>query len=513
VKDKGMPSSLYYRRQFLLANETIEDLPRWQHQQVGDTHLYVHPDLELTEKDGPSALLRLMGHIFDPADAGRTNRGILSDISLKVYSFQDLIVALKPYTGCYAILYRDDDTAAILNDPLGVREIYYCTQPNRVICASQPNLIDAFSEPKLGVTRDRSILDFYANDMKHVRSGRLWVGDETYYCNVKHLMPNHYLDLRRLTAKRYWPNRKLERLDLKTAVRESCEYLKGVLRAITSRYKVMIALTSGLDSRSLLAASKDVRDRIYYFINKEPPLNEESGDIRVARNMAKKLNIPFHVHDVEGKVDEEFRKVFLNNTFMSTELILPTIYNVYYKKHQDKVNLLGVGEVGREYYGEAPGDLDGYYLARCLKYRRSRYATAQCEKWLEEARGVAEEYNVDIMKLFLWEGLLGNWGVVGNSESDIAIEEFDPYDSHYIYEIMLSVDPKHTKGSVPDLFKAMYEEMWPELLDFPFNPPDRLKDKVMLQLQSLGVYKRLKRGVYKADRWRFDRFIRKSRPV
>ena len=65
--------------------------------------------------------------------------------------------------------------------------------------------------------------------------------------------------------------------------------------------------------------------------------------------------------------------------------------------------------------------LSGYYLARNLKYKHSRYATEQCEKWLRETKGVAEKV-LDIMKLFLWELLLANWGVVGNSESDIAIK-------------------------------------------------------------------------------------------
>jgi hypothetical protein len=181
---------------------------------------------------------------------------------------------------------------------------------------------------------------------------------------------------------------------------------------------------------------------------------------------------------------------------------------VYFKNHQNKVNLLGVGEIGRDYYGKAPRNLTGYYLARNLKYKLSRYATAQCERWLQEARGIAEKYNVDIMKLFLWEGLLANWGVVGNSESDIAIEEFDPYDSHYIYEIMLSIDQKHTKGSPPDFFKAMYKEMWPELLEFPFNPPDTIRARVRSWLIKMGLFQHLKRVRYRFDYWRFRRLER-----
>jgi hypothetical protein len=169
------------------------------------------------------------------------------------------------------------------------------------------------------------------------------------------------------------------------------------------------------------------------------------------------------------------------------------------------MNLLGVGELGREYYGDAPHDLNGFYLARNLKYKHSRYATTQCTKWLAEARGVAEAYNIDIMKLFLWEGLLGNWGSVGNSESDIAIEEFDPYDSHYIYEIIMSVD--RTQG---DLFEALFREMWPELLEFPFNPPDTMRDWVRNGLIRIGLFQPLKRWRHRFDHWRYRRLTDKG---
>jgi hypothetical protein len=497
-----MQERLYFRRQFLLTHRIIKELHNWQHRQVAGVHLFAHPDLEITEAESSSAVVVLLGYIFDPAQPTSSNEDILSELISQIRRFEDLIFALKPFAGRYALIYRDNNRLDILHDPLALREIYYCTRSNKVICGSQPNLLDAFSEPKLGITQSQDIIYFYKNDMRQVRSGRLWVGDETYYHNVKKLMPNCYLDIGSLRTKRYWPNRKLEIMDVETAVRLSCNYLKGVLKAVTSRYETMMAVTSGTDSRSLLAASKEVSDRIYYFINKEPPLNDKSADILIPKRIFNKLNIPFHVHDVNGPVDKEFREIFLNNVFLSTDLILPTIYNVYYKNHTDKINLLGVGEIGRDYYGEAPNDLDGYYLARCLKYRSSKYAIEQCEKWLRKVKDTAEEYNVDIMRLFLWEGLLANWGVVGNSESDIAIEEFDPYNSHYIYEILLSVDKRYKKTGI---FEAMLKEMWPEVLDFPFNPPDTKSDLIKNWLRRIGIFQHLKMQRYKFDRWRFRR--------
>lgn len=500
INNNDSLKNLYYRRQFILARVILDGLAGWNHRLVGDTHLYAHPDLNVCVKKDDRKIVVLIGYLFDPWNPSKTNEEIISDIFSKAHNFDGLINTLKRYGGSFAVIYKTVERFIILHDALGIREIYYCTEWNGIICGSQPNLLAKYSAPRLDITNNIAIRQFYEVDMKLVRSGRLWVGDETYYHNIKHLLPNHYLDITSLKVARYWPNRSLYPIDMKKGSRLVSEYLKGIMSAVTSRAKPMMAVTSGYDSRSLLAASRGVTDKIYYFINKHPRLSEKSGDIKVPKEMFRKIGVPFHIHDVSGPVDEAFKEIFLNNTFMSTELLLPAIYNVYYKEHQDKLNLLGVGEIGRPYYGKAPHDVDGYYLARCMKFRSSAYATAQCEMWLRDARGVADKYNVDLMKLLLWELLLGNWGAVGNSESDIAIEEFDPYDSHYVYEIMLSVD-----ATGPELFETMIEEMWPELLAFPFNPPDTLMDWIKLRMERLGLYTSLKRWLYKFDRWRFMR--------
>jgi hypothetical protein len=469
-------------------------------------YLYVHPDIPIVLESRNFVEIGLIGEIFDPANPKRTNSEVVSELLNRAQCLRELTTAVKPLTGRYALIYIDGNDFVIFHDALGLREIYYCTEPNEVVCGSQPNLVASFSKPRLGVTQNRTIVDFYENDLKQVRSGRLWVGEDTYYQNTRKLLTNHLLDLGAMTVRRYWPDRRLENTEFRTAVKLTCTYLKGAIEAIMARHKVMIAVTAGVDSRSLLAASREVRDRIYYFINKEPNLSDHSPDIRIPRKIFKDLNIPFHIHKTDGPVDQEFRSIFLNNVFMATDSILPTIYNVYFKNHQDKVNLLGVGEIGRSYYGPAPRNISGYYLARNLKYKWSTYAALQCEKWLDEAQKVASTYNVDVMKMFLWEVLLGHWGVVGNSESDIAIEEFDPYDSHYVYELMLTVEPTRE-----EFFEALFKEMWPELLAYPFNPPDTLRDWFSCSLMRIGVFPYIKRARYGFDHWRFRRF-KSARP-
>jgi len=492
--------NLLYRRQFLLARTALALFDGWKCHEIDHFYLYTHPDLEVTMTTDHTSSLILIGYIFDPNHPKKTNENILTDISALITTHHDLTHVLKSYVGRYALLYRDAANFTIRHDLYGVREIYYYTKPNRVVCGSQPGLLSKYSEPQLGFSQDPHIQHFYNIEMKAVRLGRLWVGDDTYFHNIKHLTPNHYLDIFTLTAQRYWPDQKLEKMDLDTAIERSCTYLQGVMHAVTDRFSVMMAVTAGYDSRSLLAASKDMRDQIYYFINKEVPLDDTSPDIYIPKAMFKKLDIPFHIHDVSGAVDDQFKKIYLHNCFWAQEKSLPTIYNVYFKKLQDKINLLAIGEPGREYYGHAPSNLDEYFLARCLKYKKSAFATRQCAKWLKEVKGISKEKNIDIMKLFLIEMLVGYWGAIGNAESDIAMEEFNPYSSHYIIEIMLSYDRRQG-----DLFKGMFDKMWPELNNFPLNPPDSMSEWLKQIFRKTKLFTPLQRLVYRTDRWKYKR--------
>jgi hypothetical protein len=495
---------LRYRRQFLLSRAPITTLSDWHALTIGKYYLYSHPDLEINKLSNVKKSIVLIGYLFDSVDYKKGNSDILREIMSKSTSFQDFILAIKQYAGQYVLIYEDETCLKLVQDALSLREVYYCTERNLIICGSQPNLVATYSSPELGATKNPEIIEFFKNQMKLVGSGSFWVGDGTYYDGIKHLLPNHCLDLGSLSVHRYWPNSKITTLGLDETINRTCSFLQGMMRAVTWRHSVMMAVTAGIDSRTLLAASREIKDKIYFFVNKERDLNDKRPDIWVPRRLFGRLNVPFHVHDVPGEVEAGFKVVFLTNTFFSSERILPTIFNVYFKNHSDKVNILGLGEVGRERLGREPNKLSAYYLAYSLGYKKSKHAVKQCQRWLQEALTAARQYGVNIMTLLYWEQVLGNWGAVGNSESDIAIEEFDPYASHYVYETLLGVDEKSIKGNRRIIFTEMIRKMWPELLEYPINPPGTMKAKAKFLLKKIAVYPVLKKLRYQANHFRYS---------
>jgi len=79
---------------------------------------------------------------------------------------------------------------------------------------------------------------------------------------------------------------------------------------------------------------------------------------------------------------------------------------------------------------------------------------------------------------------------VRNSESNIAIEKIDPYDSHLLLETFLGVDEKYRnyQESPCILFREMIRVMWPELLEWSINPPYTMREKIQSWLTKMGVY-------------------------
>lgn len=496
---------LCFRRQFIMTRVRINGLADWQYLEIGPYFLYAHPDIEVNQIHNSIKNMVVIGSLFDPFVPEKGNIDVIKDINDCVNNISDLFSCIKRYAGRFVLIYVDDKHSLIMNDALGLREVYYCTADNHVVCGSQPNLIIKFASPEIGITEDTDLLDFYNKNSKNGKwnPSCKWIGDITYYQNVRHLLPNHYLHVKNHKAVRYWPKEPIKSLDLDEVVSRSCSFLQGALKAIAYRHPIMMAVTAGTDSRTLLAASKALKDKVYYFIN-DHGLGHDHPDIAVPNIMCRKVGIKLHIHDVPKNVDQEFRRIFLDNAFFASDRILSSIYNVYFKKFSDKVNVLGIGEIGRSRFGKEPKNLQGYRLGYLLGHKKGKYILQEGQKILAELFPVGSEYGLNILTLLYWEQYLGNWGATGNSESDIAIEEINPFDSHFLYEILLGVDDRYSDYNNPIVFKAMIHNMWPELLDYPINPPHTLKGKLTKTLKEIGIYPLFKEIKYQVNYLRYN---------
>jgi hypothetical protein len=136
-----------------------------------DAGFVCHPDLGALSREDSGKSLVLLGSLFNPAKPEQRNSDILGDVFASTRDKDSLFSAMKRYAGRYALFYKDGRDAIVFHDALALREIYYSTTDNRVICGSQPNLLLEFAEPALEPERS-GFRDYYAA-MRRIPGGIL----------------------------------------------------------------------------------------------------------------------------------------------------------------------------------------------------------------------------------------------------------------------------------------------------------------------------------------------------
>jgi len=304
---------LLYRRQFILGPRYLKKFSRWKKKRINQNlFLTIHPDLELNYVSNNHISLILLGFILDPYNPKYSNKDILNKLIEDSNTFKEIVRSTYNLGGRWIIIYKDNKSIKIFHDAAGDRQIYYSKNNSEIWCASQPHTIA--KELNLQKSEDKDLNKFITSNAFN-KNEHAWAVDGTLYNNIKHLLPNKYLDLKNGSCVRYWPDKKLKEISIKEAIDKSSEILKGLLKNANNRYNLMLAVTSGLDSRVLLAASKEIRKDVYYYIQKFGNLNHKSADTKIPLKLFPKLNLKFNVIECEKKIDNEFdsilKKMFL----------------------------------------------------------------------------------------------------------------------------------------------------------------------------------------------------------
>lgn len=480
---------LRFRRQYLISPHSI-DCP-FMHKETLVSNgliLYSHIDLPVCEYCENDIKLFLLGDIFDFNDAKKENKDILKELA--ICDFDSFLEKFSKYSGRYVLLYIKNDRVIVLHDATATRKVYYCRINNSFWFGSTPYLLAKILD--LDTTSDSSKLSFYrSKDFTWLNNSN--IGDTTRYDEIRQLIPNHYFDLDKNEPVRYWPDKEIIQKPYKQ-VAEKCSYMiKGYIQAIASRYDIMIPVTSGKDSRILVAGSRELADEVYYYVNKEASLSRYHPDIHVPYRLFRKLKIKFHMHDIYGEIDKEFRKIFLENNPYASEVYLPHIYH-YYRYFQDKVNL--PGNIASSWISEFKIDVLNQtevtpeFLSRIYEIDLYEYALDYYSDWINSSQSLCYQYNVKPVNLFYWEERLANWGSQTQQEKDIAQEDFNPFNSRLLVAEFFSVDYKYMKRPGLIFYKEIIRSLWPELMTVPISP--FMLRAVVKSLKLMGIYKCLK---------------------
>lgn len=439
-------------------------------------NVFYHPDLQVHEShDGMHSVL-LFGYVFDPEHPGASNQ-MLADSLAKACAHRDgLFARLEFLTGRFVVFVGEtgDDFAPrlikIASDACALKQVYYGQDCDGFYATSSLKMFYDLTGKTVEVRRDK--YDFM-NSLQYQLNERAWYCDEEFDDTLKKLLPNHHYDHGLGRAVRTpWFN--VGDVATPEQTYELCTaMLRGAYTALVGRYRPLQALTAGLDSRTLLAASRGCADDIHYYMF-DFGGDEVAEEIRVARRIAHEQNLRFSVFPV-SELTEEFKEVY------AAEHVFPDFaeytlggIQYHYQAGIDNglINVNGnCGEILRCVFGHSRRPVPRRNIYYYTRYRtRFPFLSEAVEHWYDNALAVAEEISVSITDLFYWELKMGTWGATYPFKQDIAIDEYSPFNNKRLLLTFMRLPASIRRRPASTASRAWIEQMWPGLMTHPVNP-------------------------------------------
>lgn len=470
----------FRRRQFVLGPEFYH-YNGWQRLNLFDKYkLTLHPDLAISYIKYSHNEAILLGYAIDPYQPKLCNEEVLKRFVEGEVELKNIFMGLEALTGRFVLIINCGSGTWLFHDACGLRQVNYFKDNNgHIWCASQAETI----AERFDLNYDEEVIKFRnCPEYRKTKEDFALINDRSPYREIKYLLANHYLDLRKGKAVRFWPT---ERAIGSISVRKSIELIKPILtnsiEAAANRYDLRMGITAGCDSRKSLAAAKKVKNKIYFYTH--TPQKTKEVDIEIPEKLLPKLGIIHHKLDLL-KMDKEFESLYGSSATWARERHGDIAYTTLKFFGSESVILnSNISEYSQISYWLPKSRINGEGLA-LLKSLNSKLAIRDYEEWLDSAYFKCSEANMNILVFFQLE-LRSRWVANTFSECDIAYESFNPYNNRRLYRLELAVNERLRRGVHKlDFSKKLIKSMWPEVLQEPINPEktlDRKLKKVIIE--------------------------------
>lgn len=479
--------------QFLLGPLYADCFEGWQKIVIDNrTRLTAHPDLATAQASDGAKSLTLIGCILDPGDPAASNVDILGRLLAGFASISELIRSTGSFGGRWIIIATNGKERFIFNDALGLRQVFY-TNP------ADTGSLWAMSQPgngaeMLGLPREQEAVTYVNSHSFRSHSEYRWPGEASPFKGLKHLLPNHWLDLDTGACHRFWPMQPLARIEPEVVIERLSVLLPGMIRAAAQRFDLVLGITAGLDSRLVLAAARDIKDTLSFITVRQGKMSDDHMDLTVPGRLLERLGLSHEIIRAPVSMTPEFGQAFKRSVYLAHDHYGPDAEAILRRFSRTKAVLTGSGaEVGRCSFRKAFPWSDSRtiapaHLARLQRMSGEPFALRHFERWLNDA---APRYNVKLLDLFEWEQGHGNWLAMTQLEFDIAWREIiTPYNCREVLTMLLGVDERYRRAPDYVLFYRLIDMLWPDVLQEPINPRPRqsLRQRLKGIVRSIPRY-------------------------
>lgn len=471
--DKKQDLSARTRRaQFVLGPAFVQQ-QGWNQIDLGSRGcLTAHPDLEVTSVQSGDTELTLLGFILDWRNPDHSNGQILDGLLASASDASSCIRLTDELCGRWLLIVRCGDEHVLFHDPGGLRQVCFTKPAAGTIpwCASQPDLLAEVAD----LERDIPAGDFI-DAMAAINPEYWWPGDRTAYCGGRVLLPNHLLDLARGEMRRFFPDGPRQNPDYGDVVSRGCGRLRGTLAAAARRFDLVLGLSAGLDSRLLLAASREIPASIEAYNVQPEGVPDSQPDVSVPRKLCEMLSVPLVPLKQAATASTEFLTCYCAHSWRPRKRFAAGVEAQLDAFRGAKVAIIGnFAEVAKLPYRKSRSDdgeasVDG--LAAAVKMNGQPFAEQAIAEW---KAGIADNCDYRLADLFYWEQRVGRWLATNQVEFDFGWQDIlVPLNNRAFIRDLLAVDEIHRDPEDHKLFLAMIKTMWPETMTLPINPKEK----------------------------------------
>ena len=461
-----------FRNQYLIVTNKIKSnfqgiIPTYFH----NLNVYAHIYTNTAVAKHLETEIFLIGYIIDPQNPQDSNQEIINDIAQQCPTEKLFFQKIQILSGRYVLIYKNKLSFVVTGDACNLRQIYFNFSDNQIILTSSVQMFLTYYDYNVQTCQLKK--DFI-NEPIYKQQESAWYGNKSIDDRLSKLLPNHYLDLN---------NKKVKRIPLYSPKKLSSEddiidfvsmMLKGTFTSLANRYKLIQALTAGLDSRILLAAAKEFTDDIQFYVFNHSDHPPYPPNVWVSQSLAQKLKFN-HVVINPDEIRSEFLKEY-KKEHIEPRILSKTSHIQYFKDHYSDPKIINISgnasAMSKCHYGytDKKISLDMLLFFSSHHLSKNLFVRQELAEWLKDATQYSEEYGIPVLDLFYWEQRQGNWGALQSFEKDLAIEEVCPFNNTAIHASMLQVRASRRAGPDYKFFKKLLQNLWSETLSEPINP-------------------------------------------
>lgn len=461
--------------------------------------LYIYPGdcLNTSIATNLSTEILLLGHVINPLIPEASNDEIVSKLVQCCPTQESLFKEVQILSGRYVLIYKNESSFIVIGDACHLKQIYFGFLNENTILTSSPKMFLDYFDFDLKTCQ---LKEKFINNSLYQKRQSTWYGNKCLDDRLNKLLANHYLDLNKQEVKRI-PLYFLEELSSEADIIDfASTILKGTFASLANRYKLIQAVTAGLDSRMLLAASKDFKDKIQYYVF-DHSSSHSIPDVWVPNNLARKLKLDFSSIR-PGELTQEFLNEYNKENLRPRIVPKFTVnlqYHYYNHNFSNLVNVNGnVSGITKCHYGYTNEKISLEMLLEFSNFSSIEFVRQELDEWFGSARQFAKEFGISVLDLFYWEQRMSHWGALNAFEKDIAIEEITPFNNRSLLVNLLKVKPSRRASPNYIFFKRLIQNLWAETLSEPINP-DKKYLKGMIKRNTILRYNiyRAKNLLYK----------------